>query len=354
MDTVKLGFVGVGGMGQCAHLKNYVTVPGCEVVALAEIRPNLAANVAARYGVPKVYPDHQAMLAAEKLDAIVASQPYSRHGVLLPDLFQAGVPVFTEKPLTCSLEAGRRILDALKAGKARHVVGYHKRSDPATMYARKEIDRLKQTGELGALKYVRLLMPAGDWIASGFNDLIHSNEPMPPLEWDAQPSDMGPETRKEHDTFVNYYIHQVNLMRHLLGEDYRVSYADPSGVLFVVHSESGVTGTVEMSPYCTTIDWQEQALVAFERGYVHLRLPAPVASNRPGTVTVYRDPGNGATPEEITPQLPWIHAMRQQAINFVDFVRGAATPLCEAEEALKDLDIAHQYMAALKHGDLSA
>ena len=30
---VKIGFVGVGGMGQCAHLRNYVTVPECEVVA---------------------------------------------------------------------------------------------------------------------------------------------------------------------------------------------------------------------------------------------------------------------------------------------------------------------------------
>ena len=26
---VKIGFVGVGAMGQCAHLRNYVTLPGC-------------------------------------------------------------------------------------------------------------------------------------------------------------------------------------------------------------------------------------------------------------------------------------------------------------------------------------
>jgi predicted dehydrogenase len=318
------------------------------VVAIAEIRKELGQKVAARYGVPRVYPDHKALLAAEKLDGIVASQPYNRHGALLPDLFQAGVPVLTEKPLACSIEAGEKILAALRASKARHMVGYHKRSDPATMYARKEIDRLKASRELGATKYVRILMPAGDWIANGFVDLLTSQDTMPPLQHDPVPSEMGPETRKAYDAFVNYYIHQVNLMRHLLGEHYKVSYADPSKVLVVVHGQSGVAGTIEMSPYCTTIDWQEEAVIAFERGYIKIQLPAPLASNRPGQVILYRDPGNGATPEQLVPTLPWVHAMRQQAVNFVNAIKGEATPLCEAAEALEDLKIARDYLVALQ------
>ena len=47
---VRIGFVGVGGMGQAAHLRSYVQVPECEVVALAEIRQDMANNVAARWG----------------------------------------------------------------------------------------------------------------------------------------------------------------------------------------------------------------------------------------------------------------------------------------------------------------
>lgn len=352
MASIKLGFVGVGGMGQCAHLRNYVLLPGCEVLALAELRSGLGQEVAARYGVSRVYPDHRAMLAAEELDGIVAPQPYRRHGVLMPELYQAGVPVFSEKPLAGAIEVGARMLDALAASCARHFVGYHKRSDAATMYARDEINRLKKTGELGAMKYVRILMPPGDWIASGFTELIAAHDPLPALEWDAPPSDMGPETREAYDAFVNYYIHQVNLMRHLLGEFYQVSYADPSGVLLVVHGESGVAGAIEMSPYMTTVDWQEQALIAFEHGYIQLELPAPLASNRPGRVTVYRDPGHGAAPEKIQPQLPWVHAMRQQAFNFVAAIRGEPTPLCEAAEALDDLKIARDYLVALR-GDLS-
>ena len=73
---VRIGFVGVGGMGQCAHLRNYVTIPGCQVVAVAELRESLARQVATRYGIPGIYTDHQAMLAAEDLDGVVASQPF--------------------------------------------------------------------------------------------------------------------------------------------------------------------------------------------------------------------------------------------------------------------------------------
>lgn len=348
MSTVRVGFVGVGGMGQCAHLHSYAGVPDCQVVAIAELREDLGKRVAARYGVPRTYPSHRELLANEELDAIVASQPYTRHGVLLPDLFEAGIPVLTEKPLARSVEVGEAIVAALEACDATHFVGYHKRSDPATMYARAEIDRLASTGELGPLRYVRILMPAGDWIAGGFRDLLTSDEPMPDLGFDSPPADMDEDTAEAYDSFVNYYIHQVNLMRHLLGEDYTVSYADPAGLVMAVHSQSGIPGVIEMSPYRTTVDWQEEALIAFERGYIRLDLPAPLASNRPGRVTVLRDPGDGVTPETVTPQLPWIHAMGQQALNFVRAVRGQKTPLCQAAEALEDLRVARQYMTLLR------
>ena len=340
--------MGVGGMGQCAHLKNYPGIPDCEVVAIAELREERGRLVAARYGVPRVYGNHEEMLASEELDGIVASQPFTRHGVLVPELLKAGVPVFTEKPLAASVEVGEKIVEAVQTSGTWHMVGYHKRSDPATMCAKREIDRLKASGELGELRYVRILMPAGDWVAAGFTDLINTDEPLPELAFDPPPGDMDKKTHDAYVGFVNYYIHQVNLMRHLLGEPYKVTYADPSGVLLAVQSNSAVAGVIEMSPYTTTMDWQESALVAFEHGYVQLELPAPLASNRPGRVEIFRDPGGGATPETTVPRLPWVHAMRQQAINFVAAIRGEAKPPCEAEEALEDLRMARDYIRLLK------
>ncbi len=194
------------------------------------------------------------------------------------------------------------------------------------------------------MRYVRLLMPAGDWIASGFDEFIGTDEAVPPLNSDPPATDMDAGLFKEYTTFVNYYIHQVNLLRYVLGESYSVTYAEPSGVILGARSVSGVAATIEMSPYTTSVDWQEEALVGFEHGYVKIQLPAPLARNRPGQVEVLRDPGKGVTPETIHPKLPWTHAMRQQAQAFLAAIRGETPPPCTAFEAMEDLRIAREYI----------
>jgi predicted dehydrogenase len=341
---IKIGFVGVGNMGQAAHLRNYVMVPDCEVVALAEVKQELARKVAAKWGIPKVYASHEEMLAKEQLDGIVASQPFTRHGTLVPELLKAGKPVFTEKPIAGSVEMGEKVVAATKANKTWMMIGYHKRSDPATMYAKAEIDRLKQSGELGKLKYIRILMPAGDWIGNGFNQNIRTDETVASLPSDPPASDMDKDTNNAYTAFVNYYIHQVNLMRHLLGETWQVSYADKAGILLAGSSASGVTCSIEMSPYFTTIDWQESALVCFEHGWIQIELPCPLAFTRPGKVTIYRDPNKETTPRTEIPQMPWVHAMWQQARNFVDAIAGKRPTLCTAEDALEDIQLAREYI----------
>ncbi|MBI3990755.1 MAG: Gfo/Idh/MocA family oxidoreductase [Candidatus Omnitrophica bacterium] len=350
MSKVKIGFVGVGSMGQCAHLYNYAAIPDCEVVAIAELRKELAKKVAARYGITKVYASQEEMLSKEKLDGIVAPMAYRWHGAILPSLFKSGIPILTEKPLARSVEAGEKIAAEAKKAKVKYLLGYHKRSDPATIFVKEEIARLKTSGELGALRYIRIIMPPGDWIAAGFNHMITTDEEIPAgVPEDPVPSGMDARTVKFYDAFVNYYIHQVNLMRYLMDEDYHVNYADPAGIVMVVHGDkTGAAGVLEMAPYWTTTDWQEEALICFETGYIKLQLPAPLVINRPGKVIIFRDPKPNTKPEFIEPQFPWVHAMRQQAINFVKEIRGEKTCLCGPEEALKDLKISMEYIDKMR------
>ena len=346
MSKIRLGFVGVGGMGQCAHLQNYATLPDCQVVAISELRPQLAAAVAARYGIPKVYADYRDMLAKESLDALVHINQFQYHGQTIPQLAQAGKPILTEKPIANSIETGEQILAAVKAAGTPYYVAYHKRSDPATIYAKDLMAQWLASGEFGRLRYVRLAMPPGDWIAAGFNAMIRTDETMPPSSADPCPASMQAHEFKYYFYLVNYYIHQINLLRHIMG-DYEVTHADPAGVLLVARCtdgpNTGVTATIEMSTHSTSIAWQESAFIAFERGTISLELPAPLAHNRPGKVTVYRDAKDGK-PETVIPELPWVHAMRQQAINFLKAVRGEPTPLATPLDAVKDLRAMKQYM----------
>lgn len=343
MEKLRIGFVGVGGMGQSAHLVNYAAHPDCQVVAIAELRPQLGQKVAARWGIPKVYSGHQELLEKEDLDGIVAVQQFGEHAALVPQLLGKGVAVLTEKPLADSVESGQTILSAVKTSGTPLYLGYHKRSDPSSEQALRQITEWRASGEVGKFRYIRISMPPGDWVAEGFWQLQRTDE--------TYQVDFGMST--PYGRFVNYYIHQVNLLRYFFGEDYRVIGADPTGVTMTVLSDRGVCGTLEMAAYQTTVDWQEELLIAFERGWIKVELPAPLAINRPGRITIFKDPGfkdaggttTPATTTELT--LPWIHAMRNQANHFLQAIRGEVHPLCSASDGLKDLIVARDYIAML-------
>jgi predicted dehydrogenase len=372
---LRIGFVGTGFMGQCAHLRNYATLDGCEIVALSELREDMGRRVAARYNIPKVYTQASAMLAAEKLDGIVASQQFNRHGIVVNELLPAGIPIFIEKPLAASLKVGEQLAAADQAAGGKVMVGYHKRSDPATIYAKAEIERLKQTGEIGKLQYIRITIPSGDFIANGvFDGLLGSDHPAP-TDVDPQDPDLSEENNKAYFYFVNFFIHQLNLLRHLLGEDYKLSYVDPSNIVIVGHSLGAkIPVTLECIPYTTISDWEEVALVAFESGYLKLTLPAPLILNRAGEVEIVRDPKRGTAPapalppypihfqhpypslnesnwsagSTFIPKMPHDHAMRVQAANFLRFCRGETPPPVGAAEALKDLQLGRDWLRMSK------
>ncbi|MEX0653873.1 MAG: Gfo/Idh/MocA family oxidoreductase [Phycisphaeraceae bacterium] len=349
MKPVRIGFVGAGTMGQGAHLRNYATLPECEVVALAEIRPKLARRVATKYGITRLYESHEQMLTNESLDGLVASQPFARHGQILPDLLRAGLPVFAEKPLAGNIDVARQIVDAAHRYNTFVMVGYHKRCDPATVWAKQQIEALKESRTVGAMRYVRITMPKGDWVRNGFFDLIQSDEPVCQLPDDPPAADMDEQAWAHYLAFINFYIHQINLLRHLLAESYQLVFVDEADTLLVGRSQSGVTCTLEMSPYSSARAWEESILVAFEHGYVKLELPAPMALNTPGRAELYRDQAddNGQSGRFI-PTLPWEHAMREQARRFLAAVRGEAPPPCDQDEALEDLHVARAYMQ-LRH-----
>lgn len=343
MGKIKIGFVGTGYMGQKAHLANYSVLEECEVVALAEPRKEIAQKVSQRFNIPNVYENHNQLLENCDVDAIVAAQPYTHHISIVPDILKAKKPVLTEKPLSLSIEAGETLVELAKENDVLYMVGYHKRSDPAMEYAKKTIDEWKKSGEYGKMRYVRITMPPGDWIG-GAGGALSSNEAYPPIVTEKNVAYFDTVGADVYNAFVNYYIHQVNSMRFLFGENYKLTFADRSGVLLAVESDSGVCGIIEMAPYSTSIGWQESLLISFERGYIKVELPAPLACQQAGKITIMKDDGKG-NQTICQPIMPEVHAMRKQAINFIEAVKGQRPATCTAEEAVEDLKIAKQYIS---------
>jgi len=343
---VKVGFLGVGGMGQMAHLRNYAQLKDdCEIIAVADMKHEQAKAVAMKYDIPTVYENVQDLLNNKEIEAVVASQPFGQHVNLVPLVLNAGKHVLTEKPLCVYAAHSKEMLDAAKKNNKIHMVGYHKRSDPAVEYGVEVIRKWKETGEMGDMRYVRVTMPPGNWMASPDRPYI-TDEKVQILPGEPVLEGIDADTHGRYNGFVNYYIHQVNMLRHLFGEDYKVTFADKTRKLMAVESDSGVCGTLEMDIYNTSDDWQEKFMVCFQKGWVEIALPAPLMSQNAGKVTVFTDNGGGGV--FTSPRLPNLCAMRKQAMNYLAAVRGERKAPCEGFEAVKDLDIAMDYIEFMK------
>jgi len=340
MEKIKIGFLGVGHMGQLAHLMNYVQLPEyCEVKTLCDVKIRQAEILANKFGVPNVTADYREMLADDEITAIACIQGFENHVVLVPDVLRAGKHVFTEKPLCVFPENGEKLVKLAKETGMIHMVGNHKRSDPAVEYAVKIINEWKQSGEYGKMNYVRLSMPPGNYRKDA-DEPFMTDEPPGPIPPEPGPAGMDNKARDRMIWFVNYYIHQVNLMRFLMGEDFRLTSAGRH--FYTAESDSGVNGILELEPYATSVDWQEHALVCFDRGWVRIDLTAPLATQLASTVSIYTD--HGWDSKIISPMMPNVCAMRNQAKNFLLAIKGEKRAPCLSEDAVKDLWIAADYI----------
>ncbi len=339
---VQIGFVGAGFMGQLAHIRSYALLhEECELVALAEPRQRTAELVAARYGIGRVYRDHRELLESEELDGIVAAQRFTHHAALLPELYPHVPHLFTEKPLALTAATGDRLARLASESGCVHMLGYQRRSDPATVEAKRTVDAWKASGEVGGLRYLRICYTDGDWTGNAHARLIDAGEQPPPFPAEELPAELAADDEAlwALSTGVDELVHPLNLLRHFLGERYRLVFAHVSGRLYAFESESGVPMTIEVSPYRVTVGFDEELLVAFERGYVRL-CPAPsLAINRAGRLEIYSDAGGGALPERVAPQLPWIDPQQAQAADFLRVCRGEAPPPTDAAEAAEDLHL---------------
>jgi predicted dehydrogenase len=339
---LRIGFVGAGFMGQLAHIRSYALLrEECDLVALAEPRQRTAELVAARYGIDHVYRDHRELLESEQLDGIVAAQKFTYHAALLPELYPHVPHLFTEKPLALSAATGDRLARLASESGCVHMLGYQRRSDPATVEAKRTVDDWKASGGVGGLRYLRICYSDGDWTGNARARLIDAGEQPPPFPAEEPPPELAADEEAlwALSTGVDELVHPLNLLRHFLGERYRLVFAHVSGRLYAFESESGIPITIEVTPYRLSVGFDEELLVAFERGYVRL-CPAPsLAINRAGRLEIYRDAGGNGMPERVAPELPWIDPQQAQAANFLRVCRGEIPPPTDAAEAAEDLHL---------------
>jgi predicted dehydrogenase len=170
---VKAALIGAGQIAR-QHLSCLRGLPGVEVVAVCDLSPSVAECAAERYGLPSWYTDHRTMLREVRPDVIHVTTPPTSHFRLAMDSLEAGAHVIVEKPATSTFDE----LDALarRAGELGRALvedyNYLFNSAP------REILRRVESGELGAVIHVEVMISLDILGPSGFAD---PNAPHPCL-----------------------------------------------------------------------------------------------------------------------------------------------------------------------------
>lgn len=123
---LRTGVIGVGNIGQ-HHARIYASLPGSQLVGIADIDASRMQGIADRYGVP-AYDDYHALL--EQVEAVSVAAPTTLHHEIGRACLARGVHVLMEKPLAASVEQAHEL--AALAGQAQLVlqVGHVERFNP--------------------------------------------------------------------------------------------------------------------------------------------------------------------------------------------------------------------------------
>ena len=114
MNKLRFGLVGAGGIAQ-AYAQAFNESECCELVAVADVRPEAASALAEIVG-GKEYDDYRKLSEVE-LDAVIVATPPATHPEIACFFMELGIPVLCEKPLTTNVaDAEKMIAAAEKAG----------------------------------------------------------------------------------------------------------------------------------------------------------------------------------------------------------------------------------------------
>jgi len=155
MDTVRIGVVGIGGMG--GHHATYLVhgeVPNAELVAVADIDP-------ARLGWAKetlgervqTFASADALFEANVVDAIMIGTPHYDHPPVAVKAFEHGLHVLTEKPAGVYTKQVREMNEAAARSGKVFAIMFQSRTSPVWQKVKDLID----SGELGAMRRVVFL-----------------------------------------------------------------------------------------------------------------------------------------------------------------------------------------------------
>jgi myo-inositol 2-dehydrogenase / D-chiro-inositol 1-dehydrogenase len=131
MDKIRLAVIGAGGQCTASLMPGIPYIGEIDLVAICDLKRELAERNARSFGARAVYTDFEQMLRDEKPDAAMVIGPPQMHEEIGIAVLQSGCHLFIEKPASPTIEGAKRLVDAAEAaGKIGQVGHMMRHADP--------------------------------------------------------------------------------------------------------------------------------------------------------------------------------------------------------------------------------
>ncbi|MBI3210302.1 MAG: Gfo/Idh/MocA family oxidoreductase [Candidatus Solibacter usitatus] len=153
-ERIRYGLIASGGRGR--YLNRIFKNLGAECAAVCDVyEPHIEAALKDTPNA-RSYGDYRQVLDLKDVDCVVVASPDHWHCPMMLDAVSAGKDVYSEKPLSKTLEESTRMIAAVRKSKQIVQVGMQRRSAESIMKAKKLV-------EDGVLGRVTLVKPQWHW-----------------------------------------------------------------------------------------------------------------------------------------------------------------------------------------------
>ena len=151
MKEIKVGIIGAGGIACSVHIPNYQKIENVRVIAVADIKAEVAENAAEQFNISNVFTDWEDLLKIDEIEAVSVCTPNAFHAEPSIAAMKANCHVLCEKPMAVSVAEAQAMADIAKEHQRILQIGLASRFSPGSLYLKSIID----SGRLGQIYYGR-------------------------------------------------------------------------------------------------------------------------------------------------------------------------------------------------------
>ncbi|MES9923060.1 MAG: Gfo/Idh/MocA family oxidoreductase [Candidatus Thiodiazotropha endolucinida] len=129
MDKIRTAVIGVGYLGRY-HAQKYAALDDSELVAVVDIDPDTAANVAKECGTEALSDYHELL---DRVDAVSVVVPTQLHHQVAKEFLDSGIHVLLEKPITVTVAEADALIEIARRKQRVLQVGHLERFNSAVL-----------------------------------------------------------------------------------------------------------------------------------------------------------------------------------------------------------------------------